>query len=369
MYDVIIAGGGLAGLSLSIQLAGAGYRIAVFEKKTYPFHKVCGEYIGLESWNFLEELGLPLSDWNLPIIRRLLLSSPDGQSLEQDLPLGGFGISRHKIDSALAAISRSAGVELYTDVEVTDIVFEQSQFRVETSAGTFYSKVACGTFGNQSNPGQQGQRTNIRAAVERRNQYIGVQYHVPLDLPFDMVGLHYFKDGYCSVSRIEDDLFSVCYLVKNASNRSIPALEAEIVQKNPYLKRLFASDTSFGQPVTISPVSFAKRAPVAGHILLIGDAAGVAPPLAGNGISMALQGSKIAYHWIDAFLKDGLARYELEQEYSDQWNRQFGRRVWIGRWLQHWVGSERRTNLLLSSLKPFQKLNAFLIRQMHGQPF
>src|SRR5450755_1590787 len=112
-YDVVIAGGGLAGLSLSIQLARAGYTVAVFEKEKYPFNKVCGEYISLESWNFLEDLGLPLSDWNLPVIRRLLLSAPNGDHIEQGLPLGGFGISRYKIDAALAVIARASGVALY----------------------------------------------------------------------------------------------------------------------------------------------------------------------------------------------------------------------------------------------------------------
>ncbi len=42
MYDVIIAGGGLAGLALSIQLGKSGYRVALFEKEAYPYHKVCG---------------------------------------------------------------------------------------------------------------------------------------------------------------------------------------------------------------------------------------------------------------------------------------------------------------------------------------
>src|SRR5712675_2148016 len=107
-YDVAIVGGGLAGLALSIQAAKAGYKTILFEKETYPFHKVCGEYISLESWNFLEELGLPLSDWNLPVIRRLLLSSPNGTSIEHELPLGGFGISRYKIDAALAGIARAS---------------------------------------------------------------------------------------------------------------------------------------------------------------------------------------------------------------------------------------------------------------------
>src|ERR1700742_2737624 len=132
MYDVIIAGGGLAGLALSIQLGKAGYRVALFEKETYPFHKVCGEYISLESWNFLEELGLPLSDWNLPVIRSLLLSAPNGRSLRQELPLGGFGISRYKIDAALAVIARQNGVDLFESTRVTDIHFRQQAFIVQT---------------------------------------------------------------------------------------------------------------------------------------------------------------------------------------------------------------------------------------------
>src|SRR5580704_12765062 len=81
-YDIAIIGGGLAGLSLSIQSAKAGYKVVLFEKEKYPFHKVCGEYISFESWNFLQELGVPLSDWNLPIIKRLLISAPDGKYLE-----------------------------------------------------------------------------------------------------------------------------------------------------------------------------------------------------------------------------------------------------------------------------------------------
>ncbi|HZG25248.1 MAG TPA: FAD-dependent oxidoreductase, partial [Chitinophagaceae bacterium] len=46
-YDVAIVGGGLAGLSLSIQMAKQGYSTILFEKEQYPFHRVCGEYISL----------------------------------------------------------------------------------------------------------------------------------------------------------------------------------------------------------------------------------------------------------------------------------------------------------------------------------
>src|SRR5437868_637169 len=95
-YDTCIIGGGLAGLGLSIQLAGRGYAVALFEKEEYPFHKVCGEYISMESWDFIENLGMPLSDLQLPLIDRLIVTAPNGDQLQQQLPLGGFGISRYK---------------------------------------------------------------------------------------------------------------------------------------------------------------------------------------------------------------------------------------------------------------------------------
>src|SRR5687768_7067733 len=91
-YDVAIIGAGLAGLSLSIQLAKKGYSVVLFEKERFPFHKVCGEYISLESWNFLKSLGLPLEELNLPIIKTLMLTAPNGKALQAELPLGGFGI-------------------------------------------------------------------------------------------------------------------------------------------------------------------------------------------------------------------------------------------------------------------------------------
>jgi menaquinone-9 beta-reductase len=373
-YDVIIAGGGLAGLALSIQLVRSGYSVALLEKETYPYHKVCGEYVSLESWNFLEELGLPLSDWNLPVIRQLLVSSPDGNSIMHELPLGGFGISRYKLDAAMAAIARSEGVALRESVKVTDMRFERSMFTVHTSDGVLRSKIACGTYGKRSNLDVKWQRAFIQKRSDRLNNYVGVKYHVHADIPAERISLHNFRDGYCGISRIEDGKCCLCYITTarnlRESGNSIPEMERMILRQNPFLEKIFSSaNFLFPQPVTISQISYEQRTRVADHVLFVGDAAGMIPPLAGNGMSMALHGSKLAHRPIDAFLKGQIARYELEQEYTDQWDRQFGRRIWVGRRLQAWFGSERRTNLLIYSLKPFPRLVSFLIRQTHGEPF
>ena len=124
-FDVGIIGGGLAGLSLSILLAKNGHKVILFEKEKYPFHRVCGEYISLESWKFIESLGLTLSQLDLPIIRKLIVSSPNGNYLKASLDLGGFGISRFYIDYELKTIAVANGVQVFEETKVTDVVVNE----------------------------------------------------------------------------------------------------------------------------------------------------------------------------------------------------------------------------------------------------
>lgn len=172
--DLFIAGGGLAGLSLSIQLARAGFTVVLAEKERYPFHRVCGEYISMESWPFLEALGLPLSSMDLPRISQLTVTAPNGRKVEHPLPLGGFGISRFTLDRQLAGIARAAGVTLLEETRVLDIQtprdpapgFDSDRgpasagspgdggvalTEVHTNAGIFYARAAVGSFGKRSN--------------------------------------------------------------------------------------------------------------------------------------------------------------------------------------------------------------------------
>ena len=108
--DVAIVGGGLAGLATSIELARKGYSVVVLEKEQYPFHKVCGEYVSMESWNYLKSLGLKLDHLQLPRIDTLQLTAPNGTELITPLQLGGFGVSRYILDQLLAKEAIGNGV-------------------------------------------------------------------------------------------------------------------------------------------------------------------------------------------------------------------------------------------------------------------
>ncbi|MDB5223842.1 MAG: NAD(P)/FAD-dependent oxidoreductase [Chitinophagaceae bacterium] len=372
--DVTVIGGGLAGLSLSIQLSKAGYNVILFEKEKCPFHKVCGEYISLESWGFIKRLGLDLEELNLPVIKKLIVSSPNGKCIEQELPLGGFGISRYTLDYELSKIAKHTGVKIYEETKVNDIVFKDDRFNILMSAFTIQSKVAAGTFGKRSNLDVKWSRDFIRKKNNKLNNYIGIKYHVETNFPVDTIALHNFKDGYCGISKIEDDKYCLCYLTTaqnlKANNNSITEMERNILHKNPFLKQIFSSVEFLPSfPVTISQISFDKKLQVENNVLMIGDAAGMITPLCGNGMSMALHGSKIAFTCIDDFLQKKISRKQMEEQYAKEWKQQFAGRLRMGRTIQRLFGKEMLTNLFISFVKPFPSIIRTLIRSTHGKPF
>lgn len=373
-FTVTIIGGGLAGLSLSILLAKAGYKTALFEKEKYPFHKVCGEYISLESWNFIERLGLNLSKLNLPLIKKLIVSSPNGNSINTKLDLGGFGISRFFLDNKLKEIAIDNGVSVFEETKVTEVNFHKDYFQLKYNRGVTQSKIVAGAFGKRSNLDVKWKRDFIQQKPGKLNNYIGVKYHVKANFPEDLIALHNFKNGYCGISKVENEEYCLCYLTTAQNLRdnknSITEMEKNVLFKNPFLKKIFTeSKFLFPEPVTISQISFDKKKQVEEHVLMLGDAAGMITPLCGNGMSMAFHSAKIAFENIDAFLKGKISREKMESNYMNEWQKQFGSRLKIGRTIQSFFGKEILTNLFISTLKPFPFLINELVKATHGKEF
>jgi flavin-dependent dehydrogenase len=377
-YNVGIIGGGLAGLAAAIQLSRQSHSVALFEKEKYPFHKVCGEYISLESWDFLKQLGLPLDALQLPKIDTLFLSAPNGKYFTTKLPLGGFGISRYKLDTMLAGIARANGVHVADETRVDQVEFNegfkiscQSKANIQNRIST---KVCCAAYGKRSNLDVKWNRKFLQSQDKRLDNYVAVKYHIQTDWQKNVIGLHNFENGYCGISRIEDDKYCLCYMT-NASNlkssgNNIKQLEQEILCKNPHLKNIFNSSVICDQfPVTISQINFNRKTIVQDHVLMLGDAAGMITPLCGNGMSIALHTSKISAVLIHDFLTGKISRSQMENSYQHQWEHHFSKRLKTGRMLQRFFGSSLLSNAFVQTFKILPFLAKPVVKMTHGKPF
>jgi flavin-dependent dehydrogenase len=370
IYDCAIIGGGLAGLSLAIQLAKANKKVVLFEREEYPFHKVCGEYIALESWDFIEKLGVPLSSLNLPKLTKLSVSSPSGKKINHKMFPGGFGISRYTLDKMLYDIALAKGVEMLTGTKVDDVVFEADEFKLISNSKEYRAKQACGAFGKRSNLDVKWKRKFSQS----KSEYVAVKYHIQADLAEDVIELHNFEDGYCGISKVDKERYCLCYLTSaqnlKKNKNSIEALEQNILQQNPHLKAYFSKLNSFYEkPLAISQISFDKKESIENHVLFVGDAAGLITPICGNGMSMALRSSKICFELLLQFFDKKISREEMELQYKMLWNKNFKNRLLVGRIIQRFFGKKILTEIFIQFLIPFPSLLKKLIRLTHGDSF
>lgn len=371
--DVAIVGGGLAGLSVSIQLASAGYRVVLCEKQAYPMHRVCGEYISQEVLPFMaSQLQIDPFAHGAVRIGRLEVTAPAGATLSHELGLGGFGWSRYAMDLALRDRALAVGVTVHERTNVLDIRRKaDAGHEVVTNAhGTLTVRHVVGAFGKRSNLDRQ----LSRSWFYKRSPYIGVKRHIRwAGMADDVIALHNFDRGYCGISRVEDDVFCLCYLAHRSvldEHKTLAEMEAAIVCQNPHLARIWAeAEMLWPAPKVINEVTFVRKSLSQDGIWFCGDTAGMIAPLCGNGMAMALHSSQLLATALLATLSGECTEEAARKQYQKAWQKAFGTRLWIGRRVQSMFGQPRLTDAFVRVMRPLPRLTRTLVRLTHGRPF
>lgn len=373
MQDIVVIGGGLAGLVSSLELARAGFRVTLVERKTYPFHRVCGEYVSNEVRPYIESLGVDLDALGAANITKFQLSSPSGRTLSSALDLGGFGISRYALDYELYQLGLAAGVQFMLGQQVDNVEFTAfDSFAVTLSNGqALTSRLVIGAYGKRA----KLDKTLDRTFMTKSSPYVGVKYHVSpgsqsQPFPNDLIALHNFRDGYCGMSAVENGRYCLCYLTTRNNLRqfgNIPDMEKAILWQNPHLRHVFETyDFLYDKPEVINEISFAPKRALENHILMAGDSAGLITPLCGNGMAMAIHGAKVVSEVAIRFLQNELSRPDLERFYETRWKALFARRLWVGRTVQQLFGNERLSELAVSAFGMYKPALRGVMRQTHG---
>ncbi|HKK76651.1 MAG TPA: NAD(P)/FAD-dependent oxidoreductase [Saprospiraceae bacterium] len=367
--QVAIIGGGLAGLTAAIDLNRRGFSVLVIEKKQYPQHKVCGEYLSAEVQPYFKQLGLDLTHLQPEKVNRFRLYAPNGQFVEQQLPLGGLGIRRYALDHHLYQHAKMQGVQFLLNTQISEVQSSLEQTDLCTKKGdTISAQVVLASFGKRANLDRLLQRPFVQEAAD----YVGIKFYIQADFPADLVTLYNFAGGYAGAVQVEDGSIDIAYLCRARQLQEaggISALEEQILFKNPAIRALFTSGDRYPQPpIAISNVSFLPKRQVVEGMLMVGDAAGMIPPLAGNGMAMGIHGAKLAVAATTDFLHHKLSRQQMEDQYQTQWNRTFARRLRWGRRLHQFMGRPMISDWAVRSLAVYPPLLKPIIRFTHGKP-
>lgn len=332
MKEIVIVGGGVAGLSALNRLADLGVRATLIEAGSYPSHKVCGEFFSPES--------LPiLAAWDIvPVaeIKHISLFTPRG-SLSFPLPSPARSQSRFDFDIRLLKRAEALGAKVITQAKVKDIgkgiiTLENGELLTYTdlimSAGRLFSA---------SSP-----------------RYIGIKAHMQGIEIADTLEMYSLPGGYGGLSPLGDGRCNFTCLLRNDRYR-IEDLPEKLFQIAPHLqKRLQGGQLVFDDWMRCQVPPFGiKKTPPWPHTYFIGDAAGTIPPASGLGLSLAVTSGYMA------------AEYALQGDsigFQNAWRKKYSRIFAYGHLLHALL---MRPNLLHSCFflsKILPNLPAFLFR-------
>ena len=372
VYDAVVIGAGLAGCASAMQLARHGHRVLLLEKKIYPVHKLCGEFLSTEVQALFKRLGVLESVLAAGTrqITRVVVTAPGGSIFHGTLPGTALGLSRYRLDSILCGEAQRMGVELHTGEEVRGISGCLGEhFSVTTDEGTYETRLVVGAFGKRSTLDRKLNRPFLR----KRAGYLAFKAHYAGTDLGDAIELHAFPGGYCGLSHVEEGLVNACWISTEnafkASGRHPEHMIRTCFGANDILRRRFQALEKVSDSFTaISQISFAQKGTFEAGVCMVGDTVGMIAPLCGDGMAMALRSAELAAPLLSAYLKAELDAGSLMQRYRQAWDREFRMRMRLGR-IAHYgfsVPFVARTAIRAFNVLPI--LGEWLIRGTRGTP-
>jgi len=330
-YDIIVIGGGLAGCSSTIQLAKQGYRVLLLEQQRYPVHKLCGEFLSVEVQDSFRQLGIlgAVHQVGAHPITRTYLTTSSGASFQSELPGVALGLSRYQLDLILFQRAQTLGADCLDGTFVKSVTGNLEQgFLVNTSKETFRSRLVLGCHGKRSSLDLNRPFTQKYSPfVAFKAHYTGVELQ-------GVIELHAFPGGYCGLSQIETGEINLCWIAHEQILKNKKAGFPEALWHNSVLaERLKSMQCATKSQHRLSQISFTLKDKFEGDICMVGDSAGMITPLCGDGMAMALRSAELVVPLVSSFLQDNLKEIDFKRQYTYAWNREFRKRMQLGRLL------------------------------------
>jgi len=373
--DAVVVGAGPAGSAAAILLARAGWAIALVEKQRFPRRKVCGECIAASNLPLLHALGIG-ADFDAhagPELRHVTLMQRD-REVTAALPSGepgrfawGRALGRATLDTLLLAQARCAGAEVLQPWAVQAVRGTagawQCELRDTGSAALMHLRApividAHGCW--EALPAGGPQRRRGHAAADLfafKANFTGSS------LPAGAISVLALDGGYGGMVLEAGGVITLACCIRrdrlDALRRAAPGrragdvVEAWLERECAGVRRALFGSVREGPWLASGPLDPGVRVATADGLFRVGNAAGEAHPILGEGLSMALQSAVLlCSHLLGerGFVEapTAAAQAALQRRYAADWQRDFNPRLRLAAAFAHAAMRPASATLLLA---------------------
>ena len=291
--DVVIVGGGPAGLATAIRARIKGLDVVVLEASKPTIDRACGEGLMPDAVDRLRELGVNLQQCE----RRPYygIRYVEGStSAEGRFPgVHGLGIRRTVLHEALHRRAIETGVQIHWGLRVRGI----SEDGFETDEGLFRGRWLIGADGRYSKVRKWAGLAG-RPASRRR---FGIRRHFEIEPWTDLVEVHWVDGFEAYVTPVGERLVGVV-LMWGEGKADFDSL----MRRFPALEERFSGSAIATSDRGAGPLEQRCREVYRGNLALVGDASGSLDAISGEGLALAFHES---FAVVDAILAGNLVQY------------------------------------------------------------
>ena len=293
-YDLAIVGGGPAGLATAILAANRGLASIIFDKRTLPLDKACGEGIMPPGVRALREMGVRIDRSQRAPFVGIHYISGEREMMAQFPHNEGWGVRRTALIQGMVERAATLGVALNYGCAVDGWQGTGADtVEVSTQDGDVHARIVVAADGlNSKLRREAGLLVNhVRRGKEKR---YGVRRHYNLRPWSKYVEVHWGDGLEAYVTPCGPEQVGVAILAQGRSQSFQDRLE----QFPRLAKRLegagICSDDRAAGP-------FNQRAvrPFGDRLALIGDAAGFADAITGEGLTLSFRSAQALVHVVE----------------------------------------------------------------------
>ncbi len=307
MRDVLVLGGGPAGLAAAAALAARGLDVLVLERRSLPVDKACGEGLLPGGVRALEALGVRghIGPDALAPLRAIRWIQEDGSSAGARLPgPGGLGIRRLVLSAALAARAREAGAGLREQVAVASHRRDPDGVTLVTAGGEELRARLLVAADGLASPVREREGLGLPAPGPRR---FGLRRHLAVAPWEDAVEVHFAEGVEAYVTPVGPRRVGLAFLFQEGTPPDFDGL----LRRFPQLSGRVAGAPFDSAPAGAGPLGRRASARIADRLLLAGDAAGYVDAITGEGVSLALEEAVLLGRMLPDALVRGATREAL----------------------------------------------------------